>query len=153
MSITPLTRATFIAANHVQIALSQKTMYKLVEGEGGKEVHIPESFKMSGIPQGYSAGAFPSCLYQNHDYLIVCRDRFRFRSSNGGGLPCQVWHYHCSRNLKTSSMHLPIWISYQHRYMNRQAEFYPIAPEHSFVSSQKRATEDASLAEDDAKEK
>ncbi|KIK01688.1 hypothetical protein K443DRAFT_122294 [Laccaria amethystina LaAM-08-1] len=55
MSITPLTRATFIAANHAQIALSQKTMYELVEGEEGvKEVPIPESFKKSGIPQGYS---------------------------------------------------------------------------------------------------
>ncbi|EDR03082.1 uncharacterized protein LACBIDRAFT_331854 [Laccaria bicolor S238N-H82] len=55
MSITPLTRATFIAANHVQVALSQKTMYELVEGEEGvKEVPIPESFKKSGIPQGYT---------------------------------------------------------------------------------------------------
>lgn len=55
MSITPLTRATFIAANHAKIALSQKTMYELAEGEEGvKEVPIPESFKKSGIPQGYS---------------------------------------------------------------------------------------------------
>jgi len=61
MSITPLTRTTFIAANHAQIALSQRTMYELVEGgEGVKEVPIPESFKKSGtIPQGYSVGAFP----------------------------------------------------------------------------------------------
>ena len=51
MSVTPLTRATFIAANHVQIALSQKTMYELVEGEEGvKEAHISESFEKSGIP-------------------------------------------------------------------------------------------------------
>ena len=61
-------------------------------------MHIPEIFKKSGIPQGYSVGAFPSCLYHNDggnsDYLVVCRDRLRFRSSNGGSLPCQVWHYH-----------------------------------------------------------
>ena len=54
MSVTPLTRATlatFIAANHVQIALYQKTMYELVEGEEGvKEAHISESFEKSGIP-------------------------------------------------------------------------------------------------------
>jgi hypothetical protein len=71
MSITPLTRATFIAANHAQIALSQKTMYELVEGEEGvKEVPIPESFKKSGIPQGYSVGAFPY-LCQNGGGTII----------------------------------------------------------------------------------
>ncbi|EDR03162.1 uncharacterized protein LACBIDRAFT_307695 [Laccaria bicolor S238N-H82] len=66
MSITRLTRATFIAANHAQIALSQKTMYELAEGEEGvKEVPIPESFKKSGIPQGYSVATLVASLAES----------------------------------------------------------------------------------------
>jgi hypothetical protein len=46
-------------------------MYELVEGEEGvKEVPIPESFKKSGIPQGYSVGAFPY-LCQNGGGTII----------------------------------------------------------------------------------
>ena len=182
MSITPLTRTTFIAANHVQIALSQKTMYELVESEEGvKEVHIPESFKKSGIPQGYSVGAFPSCLYHNDggnsDYLIVCRDRLRFRSSNGGSLPCQVWYYHggvCILDsffrmiISAMSRQLPDGMLEELQdvinvYTNlniiptsvHEQAGGILPPSHSNPNLflQKRAIEDASLAEDDAKEK
>lgn len=52
----PITRETFIAANHIQIALSQKTMWDLSEDGELIEVPIPESFKKSGIPEGYSIG-------------------------------------------------------------------------------------------------
>ncbi|EDR03077.1 uncharacterized protein LACBIDRAFT_331845 [Laccaria bicolor S238N-H82] len=78
MSITQLTRATFIAANHAQIALSQKTMYELAEGkEGVKEVPIPESFKKSGIPQGYSVGVTRAIPPVSSSGVPIAMGRFR----------------------------------------------------------------------------
>lgn len=52
----PITRTTFISPTHIATALSQETMYELAEdGEGVKEVPIPESVRKGGvIPEGYS---------------------------------------------------------------------------------------------------
>ena len=61
MSEEPFTRDSFIADDHVKIAISNlKTMWSDDEEGNFKEIPIPQSVKDSGVlPEGYCVGMFP----------------------------------------------------------------------------------------------
>ena len=58
MSDVPFTRATFIADDHVQIAIAgSETIWSQEEGGPLKKVPMPPSIKETGVlPEGYGIG-------------------------------------------------------------------------------------------------